>query len=215
MATRDKVLYSRNYRKQRRQDRRFEVFGMEYLLLKYPAIRSEIEVFFNRINNKYPGKNNLTKTPEFKVWKSDLEMSATPSGQGQESSTVTTVMASGQGQEPSTVTTAMTSAVTTVMASGQGQEPSTVTTAMTSAVTTATTSGQGQEPSTVTTTATGHVLGGEYLALCDLDIGATATVGDEDPFLCDLDIDSRGIADLIDELNQDPELQSILDTFPY
>ena len=207
MATRDKVLYSRNYRKQRRQDRRFEVFGMEYLLLKYPAIRSEIEVFFNRINNKYPGKNNLMKTPEFKVWKSDLEMFATPSGQGQESSTVTTVMASGQGQEPSTVTTAMTSAVTTVMASGQGQEPS--------AVTTATTSGQGQEPSTVTTTATGHVLGGEYPALCDLNIGATATVGDEDPFLCDLDIDSRVIADLIDELNQDPELQSILDTFPY
>ena len=210
MATRDKTIRSRIYRKQRRQDRRFEVFGMEYLLLKYPVIRSEIEVFFNRINNKYPGKNNLTKTPEFMVWKSDLEMSATPSGQGQESSTVTTVMASGQGQKPSTVTTAMTSTVTTATTSGQGQEPSTVTTAMTSAVTTATKTGQGQETSTVTTTATGHVP-----ALCDLDIGATATMGDEDPFLCGLDIDSREIAGLIDELNQDPELQSILDTFPY
>ena len=214
MAARDKVVRSRNYRKQRRQDRRLEVFGMEYLLLKYPVIRSEIEAFFNRINNKYPGKNNLTKTPEFMVWKSDLEMSATASGQGQESSTITTVMASGQGQEVS-ASSGQGQEASAATASGQGQEPSAVTTAMTSAVTTATTSGQGQETSTVTTTATGHVLGGEYPALCDLDTGATATVGDEDPWLCGLDIDSREIAELIDELNQDPELQAIMDTFPY
>ena len=134
MATKDKVKYSRKWRMERRQNRRFEIFGMEYLLVKYPAIHAEMGLFYGKLNNKYPNKNNLTKTYDFKVWKTDLEMATmtsttttttttTPAGgQGQGTSTTTTTPAGGQGQGTSTTTT--------TPAGGQGQGTSTTTTAV-------------------------------------------------------------------------------------
>ena len=208
MATKDKAQYSRKWRIQRRQNRRFEIFGMEYLLVKYPAIHTEIGLFYDKLNNKYPRKNNLTKTYEFKAWKTDQEMTTTTptDGQGQGTSTTitTTTSALGQGQGTSTTTTTTTSAV------GQGQGTSTTITTTTSAV------GQGQGTSTTTTAviaegqATGH----------DLDIEGSSSLYDlgvEDPPMCDLDIDSMDniITDIIAEINQDPELRSIMDNFSY
>ena len=206
MATKDKVKYSRKWRMERRQNRRFEIFGIQYLLLKYPAIHAEIGLFYGKLNNKYPNKNNLTKTLEFKVWKTDLEMATTTPtcGQGQGTSTTTTTTpAVGQGQGTSTTTT-------TTPAVGQGQGTSTTTT------TPAVGQGQGQGTSTTTTAviaegqATGH----------DLDIEGPSSLYDlgvEDPPMYDLDIDSMDniITDIIAEMNQDDELRSIMDNFSY
>ena len=204
MATKDKAKYSRKWRMDRRQNRRFEIFGMEYLLVKYPAIHAEIGLFYGKVNNKYPNKNNLTKTYEFKVWKTDLEMATTTptGGQGQGTSTTTTTTTSAVGQGQGTSTTTTTPAV------GQGQGTSTTTT--TPAV------GQGQGTSTTTTAviaegqATGH----------DLDIEGSSSLYDlgvEDPPMYDLDIDSIDniITDIIAEMNQDDELRSIMDNFSY
>ena len=195
MAARDKVTRSREYRKQRREDRRFEVFAMEYLLHKHPVIRAEIEVLFHKINARYPRKNNLTKTAEFAVWKADLTDVTTVMSSSQESAAAvtTTVMSSSQESAAAVTTTVMSSsqesaaAVTTTVMSSSQESAAAVTTVMSS----------NQEP----------------VALCDLDLGGTAIVGNEDPWLCELNMDSREIAELMDELNNDPELQGIMDTF--
>ena len=189
MATKDKAKYSRKWRMDRRQNRRFEIFGMEYLLVKYPAIHAEIGLFYGKVNNKYPNKNNLTKTYEFKVWKTDLEMATTTptGGQGQGTSTTTTTTTSAVGQGQGTSTTTTTPAV------GQGQGTSTTTTAVIA---------EGQ--------ATGHDLDIEgSSSLYDLGV--------EDPPMYDLDIDSMDniITDIIAEMNQDDELRSIMDNFSY
>ena len=78
MATKDKVSYARKWRKDRRENRRLEIFGMQYLQCKYLSIYTEIQQKFKEINSKYPNKNNLTKTAEFAVWKSDVALSQQP-----------------------------------------------------------------------------------------------------------------------------------------
>ena len=125
MATKDKVSYARKWRKDRRENRRFEIFTAQYLLCKYPTIHEEIKKKFDQINAKYPKKNNLLKTPEFAVWKSDVLLGQPPSQQ-----TTTATLS----QPPSQQTTAVT----------LSQLPPQQTTAATSS----------QPPSQQTTTAT-------------------------------------------------------------
>ena len=226
MPARDKLTRSREYRKQRREDRRFEVFAMEYLLHKHPVIRAEIETLFDKINTRYPRKNNLTKTAEFAVWKADLADVTTVMSSSQETAAAvtTTVMSSNQESAATVTTTVMSSsqesaaAVTTAVMSSSQESAAAVTTAVMSssqesaaAVTTAVMSSSQESAAAVTTTVMSSKQ--EPVALCDLDLGGTASVGNEDPWLCELNMDSRQIAELMDELNNDPELQGIMDTF--
>ena len=84
MATKNKVAYARKWRKDRRENRRLEIFTIQYLQCKYSAIYTEIQQKFEEINAKHPNKNNLTKTPEFSVWKSDVALSQQPDVNTQE-----------------------------------------------------------------------------------------------------------------------------------
>ena len=172
MATKDKPSYAKQWRKGNKERHRLEIFTMEYLRYKHPAIRAEIELLFEAINIKYPTKRNLAITPEFQVWKGEIAQTSA----AQETATVTTtaVMPSA-AQETATVTTTAvmpsaaqeTATVTTaaVMPSA-AQETATVTTAavMPSAV---------QETATVTTTVMGS----------DLELGATAIADNGDPWM--------------------------------
>ena len=176
---------------------------MEYLRHKYPAIRSEIEDLFEKINTKYPTKHNLTITHEFGVWKSDVKITrqsyqetpvvTTAAEETLAVTTTTTVMAS-TGQETPAVTT------TTVMASAFQETPAvTTTTVMASAF---------QETPAVTTT-TVMASSVQEPALCDLELGASTFVTNEDQWLDSLN--DTEMQKIIEELRNDPDLQGIMD----
>ena len=183
MATKDKVSYARKWRKDRRENRRLEISTMEYLRCKYPAIRAEIEELFTQINTKHSRKNNLTKTAEFTVWKTNVMFS---------SSQQPAPVMSSSSQEPVSVIPSSTQESAPVMpSSGQDSAP-----VMPSS---------SQDSVTVTTTTTVMASSQELQSLCDFDLG------NEDPLLCGLD--STEMSNLIQELSNDPDLQDIMDTY--
>ena len=49
-----------------KQEGRKAIFCMRYIHAKYPEIHDETCEFFNIVNQKYPGKRDLTRTYEFK-----------------------------------------------------------------------------------------------------------------------------------------------------
>ena len=55
-----------------REKRRLNVFVHDYVRTKYTEIYGECNMFYQRLLKKYPGKLNLTKTNEYKKWKSQL-----------------------------------------------------------------------------------------------------------------------------------------------
>ena len=201
-----KAKYAKKWRKERRQNRRLEILAMDYLLTKYPSIHAEIGLFYGKLNNKYPGKNNLTKTLEYRVWKTDQEMSTTMTAERQGTSTTTTTTAERQGTSTATTTTTVIST---------GQETSTTTTTAerqgTSTATTTTAEQQGTSTATTTTTviSTGQATSTPY----DLNIEGDLDI--EGPLLCDLDIDDMDavITNIIADMEQDEDLRSLMNNF--
>ena len=189
-----KAKYAKKWRKERRQNRRLEILAMDYLLTKYPSIHAEIGLFYGKLNNKYPEKNNLTKTLEYRVWKTDQEMSTTMTAERQGTSTATTTTAERQGTSTATTTT-------TVISTGQGTSTATTTTAERQGTSTATT--------TTTVISTGQATSTPY----DLNIEGDLDI--EGPLLCDLDIDDMDavITNIIADMEQDEELRSLMNNF--
>ena len=217
MATKDKVVYARKWRKERRENRRLEIFAMQYLQCKYSNIHTEIQQKFEEINVKYPNKNNLTKTAEFVVWKSDLTVrqhpvpdvnATTPPPQGPVSrlqpSVNNTAVADQEPPPPqeSTTTSTRQHPVLDVNATTPApQEP--VSRLQPSVNNTAVADQEPPPPQESTTTSTTVVNTSQELAhLYSFD---------EDPWM--LDLDSSEMARIIEDLNNDPELQGIMDTF--
>ena len=58
-----------SYRKKARHEQQYSQLMLEYIGTKYPSIANEINEEYNRIAPLYPSKKNLTKTPEWKIWK--------------------------------------------------------------------------------------------------------------------------------------------------
>ena len=56
-------------RRQVKKEGRKAIFCMYYILSRYPEIHSEACEFFTTLNQRYPGKRDLTKTYEFKQLK--------------------------------------------------------------------------------------------------------------------------------------------------
>ena len=54
-----------------KQEGRKAIFCMCYILARYPDIHDETCKFFTTVNDKYPGKQDLTKTHEFKQLKDE------------------------------------------------------------------------------------------------------------------------------------------------
>ena len=188
MATKNKVTYARKWRKDRRENRRLEIFTIQYLQCKYSAIYTEIQQKFEEINAKYPNKNNLTKTPEFLVWKSDVALSQQPD--------VNT-------QEPVATQRTVPSVNTTTSAP---QEPVATQRTVPSVNTTTSTPEESpsQEQSTTATTTTVVNTSQELPQLYDEQLYG-------DPWM--LDLDTSEMARIIEDLSKDPDLQGIMDTF--
>ena len=64
-----KAEYARKWRCRSRQARRENTFISDYLKIKYPAIHAETMKFYQELNTKYRTKDNLTKTAEYRIWK--------------------------------------------------------------------------------------------------------------------------------------------------
>ena len=72
MATRpSRATYAREWRVGTRQKRRLNSIASCYVSTKYPDIWKEICQFYTDLNGKYPRKHDLTKTKEFRKWKSE------------------------------------------------------------------------------------------------------------------------------------------------
>ena len=52
-------------RRQTKKDGRKAIFCMKYIQLRYPQIHNEVCEFFTVVNQRYPGKRDLSKTYEF------------------------------------------------------------------------------------------------------------------------------------------------------
>ena len=193
MATKDKTTYARKWRKDRRENRRVEIFAMQYLRCKYSTIRDEIQKKFGEINAKYPKKNNLTKTPEFAVWKSDVALSQPPSQQ--------TTTAPQEPAAQQQTTTAPQEPAAQQQTTTAPQEP-----AAQQQTTTAPQEPAAQQQTTTATTTTTTVLNTseELTTLCD-------DMMHEDPWM--LNLDTAEMARIIEDLSNDPDLQAITDTF--
>ena len=56
-------------RRQIKKEGRKAIFCMNYIQLRYPEIHNQVCEFFTAVNEKYPGKRDLSKTHEFKCLK--------------------------------------------------------------------------------------------------------------------------------------------------
>ena len=84
-----KAEYARKWRCRTRQSRRVDTLISGYLTVKYPAIHAEIMTFYETLNNKYPTKDNLTKTIEYRLWKSDQRMDSTTTPESEQATNST------------------------------------------------------------------------------------------------------------------------------
>ena len=67
--TREQQDQHNQRRRENKQKGRKTIFCMKYIKAKYPDIHDEACEFFNSVNQKYPGKRDLTKTHEFNQFK--------------------------------------------------------------------------------------------------------------------------------------------------
>ena len=188
MATKNKAAYSKQWRKTRKEKHRLEIFAMEYLQHKYPEIRVEIEELFQKINTKYPKKSKLSITPEFGVWKTNVKSAR----QSYQETPVVTTAAVTACQETSAVTT------TAVMSASSQETPAVTTTTVIAS------SGQESALSVIASS-------GQESALCDLELGASTIVDNEDPWLDSLN--DAEMQKIIEDLHNDPDLRPIMDAF--
>ena len=109
---------AKRWRKGSQERHKLEVFAMEYLKCKHPAILADIQALYQKIISKYPEKRKLTITPDFQVWKKDNEVSSSATTTLTRPAVSTTVVMSTATEETSiepvaTVTTSTLETVTT------------------------------------------------------------------------------------------------------
>ena len=63
---------ARQWRANKREKRRFNVFLSDFTNIKFGNVYRECKDFFDSLNEKYPNKHDLTKTRDYKRWKSQL-----------------------------------------------------------------------------------------------------------------------------------------------
>ena len=72
----DKAKQSRIYRKNRKNEKRFEAPLKEFIEIKYKNIFEEYNELFNRMDAENPNKIDLRKTEMFKQWKAENKKEA-------------------------------------------------------------------------------------------------------------------------------------------
>ena len=67
-----RAVEAREWRVERREKRRFNTLLSGYINIKYQDIYNECCQFYDLLNQTYPEKHDLTKTREYKRWKTEL-----------------------------------------------------------------------------------------------------------------------------------------------
>ena len=68
----DRAIKARKWRLGKREKRRFNDLLTEYTKVKYRKVFRECKELYESLNKEYPNKHDLTKTTEFKSWKTLL-----------------------------------------------------------------------------------------------------------------------------------------------
>ena len=67
-----RAIRAREWRTGLREKRRFNTLISDFISVKYPDIYDEAWQFYNSLNKRHSQKHNLTKTKEYKRWKSEI-----------------------------------------------------------------------------------------------------------------------------------------------
>ena len=67
-----RAIEAREWRAVKREKRRFNNLLSDYTSVKFGNVYRECRDFYESLNKKYPGKHDLTKTREYRRWKSQL-----------------------------------------------------------------------------------------------------------------------------------------------
>ena len=68
-----RAIYSREWRVNNREKKRFNTLLSGYISVKYHCIYNEYGEFYNSLNQVHPEVRDLTKTATFKKWKKDQQ----------------------------------------------------------------------------------------------------------------------------------------------
>ena len=200
MATKNKNEYARKWRVTNRESQRLRLFAMEYIKTKYPEIQREIHQQYDYIKTRYPSKLNLTKTPEFAIWKNNLMFTAAPESN---QDIPATTMESNQDIPAVTVETNQDMSAVT-MDSNQDMPAVTVESNQDMFAVTV----ESNQDIPATTVESNPMETTETLG-SDLDLGSCTTVYNGD--LCLTNGIDQEIEKLVEELRNDPDLCAIMD----
>ena len=67
-----RAIEAREWRAVKREKRRFNILLSDYTSVKFGNVYRECRDFYESLNKKYPGKHDLTKTREYRRWKTQL-----------------------------------------------------------------------------------------------------------------------------------------------
>ena len=67
-----RAIEAREWRATKREKRRFNMLLTDFTKVKFGNVYREGKDFFESLNGKYPTKHDLTKTKEYKRWKSNI-----------------------------------------------------------------------------------------------------------------------------------------------
>ena len=184
-----KAEYARKWRCRTRQSRRVDTLISGYLTVKYPAIHAEIMTFYETLNNKYPTKDNLTKTIEYRLWKSDQRMDSTTTPESEQATNSTI-------PEPEQATNSTTPEPEQAMNSTtpEPEQPTNSTTPEPEQAMNSTTP-EPEQPTNSTTPDPEQ---------------ATIQAGQATEAQYDFGLDPMILDDLVDELNKDDEIRALL-----
>ena len=187
--SRSKAEYARKWRCRTRQSRRVDTLVSGYLTVKYPAIHAEIMTFYETLNNKYPTKDNLTKTIEYRLWKNDQRMDSTTTPESEQATNSTI-------PEPEQATNSTTPEPEQAMNSTtpEPEQPTNSTTPEPEQAMNSTTP-EPEQPTNSTTPDPEQ---------------ATIQAGQATEAQYDFGLDPMILDDLVDELNKDDEIRALL-----
>ena len=68
----ERAIKERHRRTRARDQRRFNTLTGDFISVKYPDVYEEACQFYQSLNKRHPNKHNLTKTKEYKLWKTGI-----------------------------------------------------------------------------------------------------------------------------------------------
>ena len=193
-----KAEYARKWRCRSRQARRENTFISDYLKIKYPAIHAETMKFYQELNTKYRTKDNLTKTAEYRIWKTQQRTTE------QAMNNTTTTTAEPEQATNNTATTAEPEQAATISTATEPPESEQATNNIT-------TTAEPEQAATISTAieppeseqATNNIT-----TTAEPEQTAMISTATEPPY--DFALDPMVLDDLIDEINRDDELRALL-----